>query len=532
MKLKVWCDMIDNTRPGDTCRSHRAGKRRAAVQIGIPFWLADLMRRFGVAGVAAVLALFTLSGCALQGGTINSGQPSLPAPVPASAAFDLVWRPCPVTEDYCHGVANALFTITPLTTTDNPRVQRADGDGYAFVTAIPTTWTLVRIGMTADGFVPFTMNVQTADLIKTNADGKHNFYPAVSDHFDPSGIPLETLAAIRSAMWPLGPLGSTPQSAALKDGSTCSVADLQLGPRPGQADNVIATGFMANYSAHQQDCIIAELKTRGYTHVVMGPLVDSDGYHGMWEAHDWRGPAFNTFLDTAQKFWDNGLTPIVFISPDNWTLEQNQAEFSGLLGQPRAQKLLRIIIPHGWEPERYGSCSATWGLYGKWIRDLMPNALVGIHTVSDVDAPVGTDARCDDNDRSWNPGGNAAGWGRVTPFFHFWYTQSGAFDNPTGTGGDREHPELTNFQNWYRQFDPNVRGSYRDRFEHGYAGWPTNSAWGEGKPIRVMCGEYSAYWKFWQHRTEAEGVKWGDACLDAGAYGYGDSGSKPVPVIH
>jgi hypothetical protein len=117
----------------------------------------------------------------------------------------------------------------------------------------------------------------------------------------------------------------------------------------------------------------------------------------------------------------------------------------------------------------------------------------------------------------------------VTPFYHGWLTQSAAFENPTQTGGDREHPELTNFDNWARQFDPAVRGSYRDRFEHGYAGWPTSSAWGVNQPLLVYAGEYSAYWKFWQHRAEAEGVAWGNRAIANGAAGYLDSGSVPVP---
>jgi hypothetical protein len=481
-----------------------------------------------------ILLMIAGSAVSCGGLVLSPTPPKPPVPVPAVVSA-LVWDEVGCDEDpvnnYCHGPAHATFTITPHGLSDAPRVQISDGDGYIFVTAIPSTWLSVTVRIEADGFYPFTVGIETAKLIAENAAGRHNFFRLLRSDVDPSTIPLEQLAAIRSAMWALGPLGSTPQSALLKDGSTCAVADLQLGPRPGQADNVIATGFFLNYTEHQQDCIIAELVARGYTHVVMGPLVDSDGYHGMWAANDWRGANFSRFLDAAQKFWNGGLAPLVFISPDNWTLEQNIAEFTPLLSQPRAQKLLRIIIPHGWEPARYGTSSCTWALFGQWIRTTMPTALVGIHTESDADAPVGTDARCNDDDHNWNPGGNAAGWARVTPFFHFWYSQSGAFDNPTGTGGDREHPELTNFQNWYRQFDPTVKGSYRDRFEHGYAGWPTSSAWGDGKPLRVMCGEFSAYWRFWQHRTEAEAVQWGNACMAAGSYGYGDGGSVPVPVI-
>ena len=333
-------------------------------------------------------------------------------------------------------------------------------------------------------------------------------------HVDASRFSLKELAAIRGAMWPLGTAGR------------CGA--LPYGPRPGRADNVIATVFITNYTAEQQDCIIAELKARGYTHVVMGPLVDSDGYHGLWQPNDWRGANFERFLDAHQKFYDAGLKVVTFGSPDNWTLAQNKSEFTALLRQPRARRLIRIFVPHGWEPDRRGSSSCTWAEFGRWGRETLPNALLLIHTASDVDAPAGTDALCNDDDKTWNPGGNGAAWSRVVPFFHGWLAQSGAFATPAGSGGDREHPELTNFQNWQRQFDPAIRGSYRDRFEHGYAGWPRGSAWGVNRPLLVYAGEYSAYWKFWQHRTEAEGVKWGDAAVAAGAAGYLDSGSVTV----
>lgn len=465
----------------------------------------------------ALVLLSTSCGGALAGGTFGGGA-SRPTPLPAAGvAFDLVACRKPIADNYCDGPAGATFTITPIGQSDQPRVQLGDGDGYVFVPAIPAAWTLISIAIDAPGYVPFTINSQTADMVAENAAGRHNFFGLRSAHVDPSSIPLAQLAAIRGAMWPLG------------TASSCGA--LPLGPRPGAADNVIATVFITEYTTEQQDCIIAELKARGYTHVVMGPLVDSDGYHGIWQPNDWRGANFERFLDAVQKFYDNGLAVVVFIKPDGWSLEQMKAELTPLLTEPRARQLIRVRVPMGWEAGadyEYSSC--TWAEAGRWVNDLLGDGLTLVHMVSDRDAPAGTDARCNDDDKTWNPGGNAAAWGRVVPFYHGWLTQSGAFDNPTQTGGDREHPSLTNFQNWTRQFDPAVRGSYRDRFEHGYAGWPTGSAWGIDKPLLVYAGEYSAYWKFWQHRTEAEGVTWGNAAAAAGAAGYLDSGSVPVPV--
>lgn len=436
-------------------------------------------------------------------------QPPTPPPTPAptytfgvvacAAAVPLL-QPCPTP------IANATIRVN---TTAGYEAKLANADGYAvFTSSIPFS----DVWVSADSYIDTKLGIQPPTI-----DGRNISITLTSAHFDPTGVPLGALAAIRGGMWPLGPVRGLPQG-------------LTLGPRPGAPDNVIATAFFADYTPNEQYAIIAELKARGYTHVVMGPLVDSDGYHGMYAANDWRGARWSEFLDIAQRFWDAGLAPVVFISPDGWTLEQNQAEFTALLQQPRAQQLLRIVVPHGWEPERYGTSSCTWALWGQWARQVLPNALVAMHTVSDTDAPVGTDTRCNDDDKTWNPGGNAAGWGRVTPYFHVWLTQSGAFADPTGTGGDRDNPTFTNFQNWQRQFDLSVRGSYRDRFERGYAGWPTGSAWGPDKPLRVVCGEYKAYWTFWQHRSEAEGVQWGDACIAAGGYGYLDSGSVAVPI--
>src|SRR5438034_11302640 len=88
--------------------------------------------------------------------------------------------------------------------------------------------------------------------------------------------------------------------------------------------------------------------------------------------------------------------------------------------------------------------------------------------------------------------------GRVTPFLHGWLAQSGAFADPSGHG-DPNHPERTNFENWTELFDPNARGSYQDRFQHGYAGWPTFSAWGNA-PLRVYAGDYASYCSYWNNR--------------------------------
>lgn len=319
-----------------------------------------------------------------------------------------------------------------------------------------------------------------------------------SAHYDPSNVPLRDLARIRGAMW-------------------TETWNCDLGPRPWQDNNICATDFLWNYSDAQRLAIVQNLRNLGYTHAVIGPLVDSDGYHGAWTPNNWT-QKWDQFLDMAQYLWDHGLAPVVFIHPDNWTLEQVQAQLTPLLQQPRAQKLLRIIVPFGWEPCKYECSSYTWAAYGQWGRQTLPNALVLLHTVCDVDAPVGTDSRGDDNGKD-----NAIGWQRVAPYFHGWLTQTCTWQNPDGY----DDPPYSNFQNWTRLFNPSVRGSYQDRFRTGYAGWPTFSAWGNA-PLDVYAGEDYSYPVFWQNGKKETARQWGDAAMAQGASGYLDGGTVSV----
>lgn len=326
-------------------------------------------------------------------------------------------------------------------------------------------------------------------------------------HFDPSGVSLEDLARIRGAMW-------------------TETLDVPFGPRPGQPTNIAATDFLWNYDEPTRKRIVENLRSLGYTHAVVGPFVDSDGYHGIWSPNDWR-QKWDQFLDMHQFLWDHGLAPVTYGKPDAWTVEQMMSEMTPFLQQPRAQKLIRIIVPMGWEPGRYDYSSNTWAKACQWARQVLPNALVLLHTVSDVDAPVGTDANGDDNGKD-----NALGWKRVAPYAHGWLTQTSTYERKDGKD-DPSKPNQTNFQNWLDLFNPAVYKSYKDRFTNGRAGWPTNSAWGN-RPLMVYAGEYLAYWTFWENAPKEVSRQWGDAVMAAGADGYLDGGtvsvgSGPVP---
>lgn len=321
---------------------------------------------------------------------------------------------------------------------------------------------------------------------------------------DPSRIPLRTLAAIRGAMWP-------------------QAGGFLLGPRPGALDNIFATDFYGDYTKVDQRRGLAWIKAQGYTHTDVGPIVDSDGYHGIWVPHDHR-LNFDGFLNSLQDMWNANIAPICFIKPDGWSLTQLK-ELTPLFLSPRAQRLMRIVVPYGWEPGKYDISSYTWAAACRWARDTWPNALVLIHTVSDVDAPVGTDALGDDNGRP-----NGEGWSRVAPYIHGWLIQNGPYATRPS-----DNPSLA--REFAAQFMVDGDGArYHGpawHFAHGVDSWPTFSAWGPGIPPFCYNAECTAYVAFWQRPnalSEAARCEWGDLAARSGAKGYFDGGTVLVPT--
>lgn len=307
-----------------------------------------------------------------------------------------------------------------------------------------------------------------------------------SSHVDPSQIPLETLAKIRGSMW-------------------TARLNLPFGPRPNQDSNIIATDFMSCYSGTDKARIVEALKGRGYTHVVMGPVVDSDGYHGCYPPRDW-SDAFDEWLDLMQYFWDHGLAPVVFIKPDNWTAADLET-LTPLFQSVRAQRLIRICVPGGWEPSEDTS-NAEWVRWVSWGARVLPNALRLIHMAADFDAPGNND---DFTQSSPLYIGMAEAWHRVVPYLHGYLVQNGGY----ATSGD-EVPTYDFVLNFQAQF--NMPRGLTDRFQNGYAGWPTYSAWGE-KPLLVYAGEFAAYGDFWQNFDEHYARLLGDIALASGAAG-------------
>lgn len=470
---------------------------------------------------SSLLLAFTVAcGVALPPVVVTPPTPQPPTPpvvvVPPAAetlAFDVVACRGPFKDNYCDGPAVAVFKIHTGTNPDTYLTLQGDGNGYAWASGVPNVPDS-DITITAPGYEVLAAHISPPTLAATNAKGVHNVWALQSAHVDPSAIPLPTLAAIRGAMWP-------------QTQGACG--NLSIGPRPGDPTNIFATVFLTEYSKAEADCMLRELhEVRGYTTAVAGPLVDSDGYHGVWQPNDWR-TKWDAFLDMLQVLWDAHLAPVVFLHPDGWTFEQTRDQLTPLLLQPRAQRLIRIAVGSGWEPAGYDWSSCTWTLYAQWVRTTLPNALSLIHNQakddgSPYDAPVGTDKLCDDNGKP-----NGAGWTRIAPYLHGFLIQYGPF-----SGKPTDAANVATARAFAAQYTPNGVGAdehgFRWHFVNGEAGWPQGSAWGQTVPLMLYYGEGTAYNRFWRGMQEADGLLWGDLAMQGGADGYLDGGTVPVPV--
>jgi len=346
---------------------------------------------------------------------------------------------------------------------------------------------------------------------------------------DPSTLSLRQIAAIRGAMWtvrggwrfgprPFQPDPSQPNYHPEPD----NVTALEYIYSYGNPYDSSAPGGAFNLNAEQK-AMLEEYCSLGYTHACIGP-VTAQSYRGHYPDYFFDTPdRFECFLDWLECLWNHGLCPVLFMHPDNWNLQQTQDLYEPLIrSNARAQRLIRACVPSGWEPAQYNWSSNTWASYFKWGHDLLPDALILAHTVPDVDAPGGTDEAGDDNGR-----GNDQVWHTVAPTIHGWLHQSSAFAHPNDHS-DPNHPEKSDYDNWADLFAADCPYSFYNRFHFGYAGWPTNSLWGD-EPIYLYAGEYAAYWNYHDNRPYAEGEAWGDRAVSVGADGYLDSGAGSVP---
>jgi hypothetical protein len=154
-----------------------------------------------VKGFFVTSVLFLMVGCVPP--RPPTPQPPTPQPPVFQPDFDLVACYTPPANNYCSGPNDGVFTLTPNSVAQTPRVQYSDGDGYTFVREIPSTWTDVNLQITASGYLPFNLtNVNPLVWSRNNAqvtpsgDHVHNFFvlqPVPPPPFPPAPLRASVL---------------------------------------------------------------------------------------------------------------------------------------------------------------------------------------------------------------------------------------------------------------------------------------------------------------------------------------------------
>lgn len=329
-------------------------------------------------------------------------------------------------------------------------------------------------------------------------------------HYDPSTVPLEQLARFRGQLF-------------------TAQAPMSTGPRPGDPSNIIATPFSPEWSEADWQTAVQALRARGYTHIVIGPMVsDGDCYHHMYPNCNTQltEAARDHFLDVVQRWWDEGFAPIYRHKPDGWETghDAELQRLDELMSVPRAQQLLRIVTYPGWEPnggsgpdavsQKYGWTNATYVRMLSRGARVFPNALRTLHTTCDTEVPVGGDT---EDPALVTPEGFAQAWKNITPYFHVWEQQiCGYLDarSPQPT------PAFLNDLQWVLQNQP-------PRTRPG-GQWYGQTAWGPGRGLTWVLAEWGSYAVTWWNWPEAYSRQIGDFAMQHGADGYLDGGSVPV----
>ncbi len=271
-----------------------------------------------------------------------------------------------------------------------------------------------------------------------------------SNGVDPSTFTLEQIGKIRGAIW-------------------TNRAPLSVGPRPNQPSNINAIDYYEVLSAADQKLSLDHYTAALYTHAPTGPFIDIGGYHGFYPSQGMPTPEQVTrYVGYMQEWWDRGIIPVHFVHPDGWDYNQMQS-LAWIYQREDVRRVLRCVVPPGWEPVKYEWSAQQWSdmvqLVQSWFGPAADSTLWCIHTATETDAPTGNG---DDF-----PNENAGAWEIVAPHIHCWLVQNGPYDVTPD-----EDPGLKSA--FASLWDINTRGSYPDRFQNGYAGWPTYSLWPHG----------------------------------------------------
>lgn len=294
---------------------------------------------------------------------------------------------------------------------------------------------------------------------------------------DPFSIPTEELLNFRGSIW-------------------TARAKVPFGPRPMQDDNILAMDYFESYNdADQQTMLEGYVKQRGYRHAPFGALID-EGYHGQYPGVDFRtNPAW--YAGVMQKMWNGGAYPVLFMSPNNWSHEDCENILTPIYQMPEFQRVVRLVVPYGWEPGGYNISNADWVRRFQWARRCFPNAIMGIHMIADFDAPIG--------------GNDGAPIGSMT--------KQEAWTNVANAGAQFFLDQVAGYINGpevpTQAFIDGMSERVRYFVQH-FRDW--------GIDLSYIGGEYAAYADYWQNFNEKYAVQIGKLCMDNGARGFFDGG--------
>jgi hypothetical protein len=297
---------------------------------------------------------------------------------------------------------------------------------------------------------------------------------------DPFEVPLEDLRNFRGSIW----TARAPQP---------------FGPRPGSPDNILAMDYYEEYDQATRDLCIAEyVGRRRYRQCCVGPFVDG-GYHGLYPEVDIRVDPLK-YARALEELWNRGAYPVTFLGVDNWTLDDMRRELEPIFRRPEFQRVVRLAVPHGWEPGGYNVSNEEWCEWFAWAQDVFPRARLGLHMISDFDAPIG--------------GNDGAPIGTMT--------KQQAWTNVYNAGC---RFFLRQVGGYVSSGNPVPTSEFIANFQADLAWFVRNfGAW--GLDIDVIAGEYAAFIDFWGNAAEAYSVEIGDAAMQVpGVRGFFDGGT-------
>lgn len=446
------------------------------------------------------LLLSISCGGALKGGVIVT--PGTPVKYRAVAVFVV---------DGKHGVQGAKCQLNygPNTWLS---ADPANADGYVIWPVVIDSLRQTAVRCQAEGYNAF----EEPRVLQTGEDEDLEAVVMTATHVDPwTAWTMDDILSPRGSLFTV----------------TAGPCDLPFGRFPHKANNVIFFGAFF-YNTEQRECGYSEWKKRGYRNGVMGPFVDP-GYHGQVPGYDIRDNPTDA-IASVQAAIDKGFVVKVVVVPDHWGRAEGWGDHVWTVADLRGssleavyktdafQKIARDVMLC-WECQgsQYGWDNKTYLEYGKWLNEVFPKSVHTLHTIADIEAPVG---QGDETDTSNCHGlgsdkclSNGTAWARVAQYFQIWLHQSSALFTPDHVADNGK----TDKQNWLELWDEKNPASFVRRFNDPavYKDWP------KGKIVPIP-GEYLSLKVYNGEVSEDVARDAGQAALRLGARGFFDGGRE------